>query len=179
MEQWKVIPNFPNYLVSDMGQIKSINARKGSRTNINDGIINGWVQTCTSNYSRRLVALRKDGKTYCRKVHQLVLEAFVGPRPTGMITLHQNGDSLDNRLCNLCWGTYMQNHQDTKRHNSYSKPPVRYGESHHAVTIPSEDVAKIRAHIFKRGDQVAMAKHYGVNPITISRIKAGLSRITE
>ena len=44
-----------------------------------------------------------------RYVHQLVLEAHVGPRPRGMNVLHANDIPWDNRLENLRWGTQSEN----------------------------------------------------------------------
>lgn len=42
-------------------------------------------------------------------VHYAVLSAWVCPRPDGMECDHKNGDSLDNRLCNLEWVTHQEN----------------------------------------------------------------------
>ena len=42
-------------------------------------------------------------------VHHAVLSAWVHPRPEGMECDHINGDSLDNRLCNLEWVTHQEN----------------------------------------------------------------------
>lgn len=46
------------------------------------------------------------------KVHILVLEAFVGPRPDGMQGLHKSDNARNNRLSNLYWGTPSQNAVD-------------------------------------------------------------------
>lgn len=143
---------------------------------MNNGIISGWVQTVRNGYQRRVVALRKNKRTHFMRVHHLVLLTFVGPRPNGSGALHANGDSLDNRLTNLRWGTQAENILDSKRHGSFSKPPTFYGEAHHNTTISSADIAVIRSHKFKRGDQAAFARKFGVADITISRIRKGLSR---
>lgn len=45
-------------------------------------------------------------------VHNLVLEAFVGPRPPGMECRHLDSNKLNNRLYNICWGTKSQNALD-------------------------------------------------------------------
>lgn len=47
-------------------------------------------------------------------IHKLVLEAFVGERPSGMQACHGNGDKTDNRLVNLRWDTVKANHRDKK-----------------------------------------------------------------
>jgi hypothetical protein len=54
-----------------------------------------------------------------RYLHHLVLEAFVGPRPPGMQCRHINGDSLDNRLENLAWGTASEDNYDRVRNGTH------------------------------------------------------------
>jgi hypothetical protein len=49
------------------------------------------------------------GKGNSRQVHQLVLEAFVGPCPEGYEVLHLNHEPSDNRLVNLKYGTRSEN----------------------------------------------------------------------
>lgn len=49
------------------------------------------------------------GKGNSRVVHQLVLEAFAGPRPAGCEALHLNHIPADNRAENLRWGTRSEN----------------------------------------------------------------------
>lgn len=46
------------------------------------------------------------------RVHTLVLEAFVGPRPPGLVALHGNDIGTDNRVGNLRWGTPSENQYD-------------------------------------------------------------------
>lgn len=69
----------------------------------------------------RCVALSSGGRTVLRRVHILVLEAFVGPCPAGMETRHLNGIKADNRLGNLAWGTPLENAQDRERHGHQLK----------------------------------------------------------
>lgn len=48
------------------------------------------------------------GKTY--KVHQLVCEAFNGPKPfENAVVMHVDENAANNRACNLQWGTQKQN----------------------------------------------------------------------
>ena len=48
----------------------------------------------------------------CHYVHRLVLEAFVGPCPEGMECRHLEGDTANNALSNLAWGTPQENAAD-------------------------------------------------------------------
>ena len=69
-------------------------------------------QLDTAGYLR--VAL---GRHVYRRLHNLVLLAFVGPRPDGMEEIrHLNGIRTDNRLENLVYGTRSENQLDTVRH---------------------------------------------------------------
>lgn len=61
------------------------------------------------------VKLRQGGQVKSRYVHQLVLEAFVGPRPEGLEACHWNDVSDDNRLDNLRWATKSANRYDCVR----------------------------------------------------------------
>ena len=64
-------------------------------------------------HSYKIVMLRSEGGTSRqrpRKVHQLVCEAFHGPRPfDGAVVIHINEDAHDNRPENLKWGTQKEN----------------------------------------------------------------------
>lgn len=66
----------------------------------------------------RTVSIRhEDGRCRNRYVHELVLLAFVGPRPSDEYeVLHGNGERSDNRLDNLRWGTVLENAADRDRH---------------------------------------------------------------
>jgi hypothetical protein len=67
------------------------------------------------------VRLRRDGRQVQVPVHKLVLEAFVGPRPEGMVTRHLNGDPLDARLSNLKYGTHQENALDVIAHGRHQE----------------------------------------------------------
>lgn len=62
-----------------------------------------------------------DGTFKQRRIHQLVLESFVGPRPnTDSVVRHLNGDPVDNRIENLVWGTASENAHDRVRHGTHN-----------------------------------------------------------
>ena len=74
----------------------------------------------------RVVNLYEGGKVRSRPIHQLVLEAFVGPRPEGMThTRHLNGISSDNRVENLAWGTPLRNALDRYDHGTHRPQRTR------------------------------------------------------
>lgn len=175
-EEWKPVAGIDGYLVSNLGRIRSIKPRKGARSQVNDGLLTGWIQTVRNGYKRQLIAFRVDGKTIIKRVHHVVLEAFIGPRQQNHEALHGNGDALDNRLDNLRWGTHHENVKDCIVHGTKTNPPVHAGMAHHNATLSTEQVEEIRRTEFKRGTQAALARQFGVAPITIQRIQKGLSR---
>lgn len=103
-ESWRPVPGFEAlYLVSDLGRVRS--ARSG-RVLVGDG-------------TRHLrVTLSRAGRTTRLLVHRLVLEAFVGPCPPGMESLHENDIGADNRLANLRWGTRSENELEKVRNGN-------------------------------------------------------------
>ena len=58
------------------------------------------------------VALHRDGIRTDRKVHHLVAEAFIGPRPPGAWVLHGDDNKLNNAVENLRYGTPSENVAD-------------------------------------------------------------------
>ena len=108
MDQWKDIPGYSGlYQVSDAGEVRSFQRNyKGRPMKLFK--------------ARGCVTVNLSGAT--RKVHHLVLEAFVGPRPGGLVTRHLNGDFTDNRISNLTYGTQSENRLDTRQHDTCKIP---------------------------------------------------------
>lgn len=80
-----------------------------------------------------------DGSYRAAYIHCLILEAFVGPCPSGMECRHLNGLPRDNRLENLIWGTPRENQADRVRHGTSNR-----GEQHPLAKLTNEDVVWIR-----------------------------------
>lgn len=89
-----------------------------------------------------------------RLVHQLVLEAFVGPRPPGHEASHRDGNPVNNRLENLEWLPRLINYAERR--------PAR-GEGNGWSKLTAEIVHSMReAH--GRGIAIrAIARWYGVS----------------
>jgi len=108
-EQWRPIPGFAGYEASDLGRVRSWRWRPKAST----------PRTLSPLKNARgylFLRLRRDGEYHVRMIHQLVLAAFVGPPPDGLITRHLNGDPTDNALSNLKYGTHSENGLDRVAH---------------------------------------------------------------
>lgn len=107
------IPNCPDYLIDRNGSVYSTkNYRNPSRQP-------KLLKLGTAGTYKQWRAKDDSGKYRNYHAHILVLELFVGPRPTPQHhARHLNGDPLDNRLENLAWGTAKENYADSKRHGT-------------------------------------------------------------
>ena len=165
-EEWRDIPEYPGYQVSDLGRIRSSLVSKNRKLNGD-----GWRFLKQTNglagYLR--VALCKDGhKPRTIYVHHLVLRTFVGPRPDGKECCHWNGDPHDNRLCNLRWDTRTQNVMDMYRcgHNTAR------GERLPSAKLTEELVREIRSLKGLKTTR-AIAKHFGIGKTVVGNILRG------
>lgn len=119
-ERWvPVVGHEGSYEVSDHGRVRSLDrVTKGK-----DGAIRPFRGKLLKQRPQRwghlkVVLYQGNGQKRQRYVHQLVLEAFVGTRPAGAITCHNNGDPSDNRVENLRWDTHSGNTVDRVRHGT-------------------------------------------------------------
>jgi hypothetical protein len=95
---WKVHPEFTDYEVSDLGQIRRRTSSPGTR-------IGKILKPSLSSKGYLYVSLKSKSKF----VHRLVLETFVGPCPEGKECNHKDGVKSNPRLINLEWATSSQN----------------------------------------------------------------------
>lgn len=100
-EKWRWVPDWDWYLVSDYGRLISLH---GSKPKLTCGChCHGYIHVTLTQYTDHGKVVK------IKKLHQLVLSAFVGPCPTGMEVNHKNGIRDDNRLENLEYCTSSEN----------------------------------------------------------------------
>lgn len=134
--EYRDAPGLPGYRVGDDGSVWSCHLGMGRK-----GLGVAWrrLKPGRQTSGHLFVALRLAGRYVTRRVHQLVLLAFVGPRPEGMQCRHLDGDPTNNQLENLRWGTPLENHADSVRHGTISR-----GERHPAAKLTRDAVLAIR-----------------------------------
>lgn len=116
--EWRAIPGYEGlYEVSNMGNVQSLSRtiKHPHGTAAHQGRV---LKQMSDGSGRRQVGLCKNGKPKQFRVHNLVLEAFIGPRPKGMVCCHNDGDASNNRLDNLRWDTQRANVADAQRHGT-------------------------------------------------------------
>lgn len=119
-ERWLPVVGWDGYYeVSDLGNVRSVD-RVITRS---DGQERFWsgrqLQHGFNRHGYPMVHLSRHSSPITKKVHHLVLEAFVGPRPDGMEACHNNGDRSDPSLSNLRWDTPSANQRDSVIHGHH------------------------------------------------------------
>lgn len=120
VERWLPIPGYEgHYEVSDHGRVRSLDRVTPGKDGANRPFRGRLLKPRPQRFGHLKVVLYSGkGQKRQRYVHQLVLEAFVGKRPDGAITCHNNGDPSDNRVENLRWGTHSENTTDRISHGT-------------------------------------------------------------
>lgn len=162
VETWRPIPGLEtSYEVSDRGNVRSL-ARFVTRRSrrYSEGSCQKSVRACVLKQSLSSKGYPcVDIEQKQRRVHVLVLEAFVGPRPKGMLSLHGDGNKRNNILSNLRWGTPKENIEDAISHGVWA-----HGESTAQAKLTEKDVLEIRN---SRETLKAFADRLGVTQTTI------------
>lgn len=156
-----------SYEVSDAGAVRR--CLPGHRTEAGRVLAHKYD---SEGYDR--MVLMHGGKRVGRRVHQLVAEAFIGPRPPGMVVNHIDADKTNNSACNLEYVTQGQNitHAiETGRLN----PSLMGGAGRHrrpARRLTDGEVQEIRA-VAGREGVGQTAKRIGCSTDTVNDIQRG------
>jgi hypothetical protein len=130
IEIWKPIEGYPNYEVSNFGNVKSLNYNRTGREKllklIND---KDGYKTCL---------LCKNNTIKMCKVHRLVAEAFI-PNPNNLPQVnHKDENKTNNHVNNLEWCTAKYNTNYGNRNKLVSKPIDVYDlDMDYIATYPS------------------------------------------
>lgn len=111
-EAWRPVVGYDGiYEVSSLGRVRSLPRISASGNRLQGRML----KRVPTPKGYEIVTLTKNGCQKVRSVHTLVLEAFVGPRPSGHVACHYDDVPTNNRVDNLRWGTYEDNAADRRR----------------------------------------------------------------
>lgn len=162
-EEWLPIDGWP-YEVSSLGRIR--------KTRSYNGMMAGDIlkpQTMKKGYLR--VCLHDRARILYVGVHQLVCEAFHGPKPSPKHEVaHGNNNSSNNYFRNVRWATRAENFADKKKHGT-----EMFGEKNHQAKLTSEKVAEIRRLLRIGHSSQVIGPRLGVTYQCIDIIKKGKS----
>lgn len=155
-EIWKRIPNFENYMVSNMGRVKSTAYERYFLDKNGCGRCTFYpekLRKFSLSWNGYLhVVLIKQGKLYCKRVNRLVLMTFAPcPNMDKLDACHKNDNQLDNRLVNLEWGTHKENcntsHFKSMAGNPAKKRVFCDGVIYESVTIAANALGEKRINL--------------------------------
>lgn len=168
LKEWRDISGAAGYQVSNTGDVRSFRPANGRGALVDTP--RPVAQSIGKGKPYFRVGLSIGGKIKWRPVHQLVCEAFHGPRPKGMEVRHLNGRHTDNVSTNLMWGTTQENADDRVAHGT-----KLMGEAVTLSVLTEEQAKKVISHFphWKKGDGRAFAVKFGVSDSAISAISNG------
>ena len=107
--------DFPNYYASNLGNVYR-KKKNGSYRKLKP--YHGGSNRGSGDKGKyEVVCIYQGGAKYRKYVHQLVLEAFQGPRPFAHYqACHNDGNRLNNVNWNLRWDSPQGNMADAKKH---------------------------------------------------------------
>lgn len=125
-EQWRPVVGFEGRLeVSDRGNVASLPVSSRHFRIV-------LRQKTEPQKGYRVVNPMVGGRRFNRRVHILVAEAFLGPRPAGAHIRHLDGNPANNMLENLQYGTPSENVADTIRHGRHTNTEKTHCKRGHA-----------------------------------------------
>jgi len=163
MDEWRAIPSFPEYEVSNLGRIRRVKPGRGA---VAGRII--WASENGHDYPR--VNLWSGNRRTWMTVHSLVAEAFLGPRPAGYDVNHIDGNKRHPGASNLEYVTRSENLNHAFR--TGLKIPLQ-GEATSSAKLKAVQVIAIRE-MARTASYVDIAKAFGIDNGRVSRICRGL-----
>jgi len=96
-EIWKIIPDYPNYQISNFGNVSTIRDEPVSIYGGDHKHLYYYINIKNSNGYRKI------------RIHTIVAQVFIGDRPPGYEINHIDLNKLNNRVSNLEYVTRLEN----------------------------------------------------------------------
>lgn len=154
MEQWKIVQGFENYLVSTLGNVKTINGRFKKVVYDNKNSY-GYVELWKNNKGKKF------------RIHRLVAETFIPNYDNKEQVNHIDGNKTNNCVDNLEWVTPKENVTHAINNNLII---LKYGSNNVSAKLKEEDVKFIRENAKVNISVKELAKQYNVSTTNIYNI---------
>ncbi len=156
--EWRPIPSFPGYYVSEDGRILSCKADTPR-----------VLRAITHRPDNHLyVFLYRSGQMVKVWVHRAVLSAWDREAAAGEECRHLDGNPANNHRANLAWGSRQENSADKRLHGTQPR-----GERVGTHKLSAADVIAIRQRHGKESLR-SLAREYGVSHTAIRRAALGI-----
>lgn len=122
-ETWKMIPNFSNYKISNLGNIMNINGK----------MLNKIFNKKSGYFTVEI--MQDDGKEKIIPIFNLVALAFLGTTPKDKIVTHIDGNKLNDNLDNLAFTTRKELSRKLHKEKRFSNSRFIYVEYNNFIFI--------------------------------------------
>jgi hypothetical protein len=162
-EIWVTIKDWPNYEISNFGNVRSIERvenfrgtlRKRKSTMMKPHLWSAYLTVNLKDYGRN--------KRYL--IHRLVAAHFCENPDNKNVVNHKDKNGFNNRADNLEWVTQKENIHHAMQFEDWTR-----GENNGNAKLTKEDIIEIRKHLLGCWKT---AKLYNVSKTTILRIRSG------
>lgn len=160
-KEWRECAGFPNYEVSNLGEVRRVRGHLAGRTNKprahSDGYLSYTLTVC--------------GHQKQEYAHRLVARTFLGPAPSPeMEVAHKDGTKVNNHVENLKWATPAENQRDRVLHGTHSR-----GEANRRAKLSEASLPEIQSLAKAGRSQRAIAAAFAMSQSQIGRILRGES----
>lgn len=150
-EEWRVVQDAPDYEVSTLGRVAR---RAGTFRTPRRRVLRAQM----NDHGYLLVSIPVSKRPQSRRIHQMVVDAFIRPRTPGEFVNHIDANKTNNRVENLEITDRAGNTEHARQMGLY-----RSGASHHATKLTDEDVRKLRRMFAEGYSGAEVARHFGIN----------------
>lgn len=159
-EEWRPVPGWPEYEVSESGAVRRLAAGHGATAG---RILKPWRNKQTGYLQ---VSLWRGNQDYRTTVHRLVAVTFLGNPPSPKhVVAHNDGSRDNNHWANLRWATQRDNIADTVTHGTHNR-----GSRNGQAKIDEVCAAAIRRMVAMRVPREVAAEGFGLRRQTVDDI---------
>lgn len=158
---WKRVEGFPDYEINQVGQVRRF---KPYRHHPARRLLKGHFDS--TGYLR--YELSRDGISHQVHAHTLILQTFVGPKPSANHeAAHGDGIRGNSVLSNLRWATRRENSHDRYRHGTMPN-----GQKSCRSKLTDSQVGEIRR-LLETVTNEEISRRFNISRQTVSAIKTG------
>lgn len=165
MEIWKNISNYPDYQISNLGNVRSNKTKKTLKPHVTK---QGYC----------IVNLYNNGIDKHFKVHRLVALHFIENKLNKKTINHKDGNKLNNNIDNLEWHSHSENHLHAYKKLNRQAPSLGKKGKNAFRSIPVCQL-DLRGNLIKIFDsQKIAAEELGISNTHISSVCKGIRKQT-